>query len=525
VDYVAREWLRWCAYGVVAALPVALVLGLLRLLLGASLSRYLPIQSDELSYWHQIATFARAGFGNGYYSYQELTPPALSAYGAWGPVFPSLYGTVLGLVGVSTVSVVRLNLVLFTVGVAGALVIARPDARRLVVIALSLLTFTPMLLFLPSGMQEPLHLALAVALAALFHRLLHDGPAARRTHAVRLVGLIVLAALLRPTWGLLLIPVALAATIGWPGRRRLWAFGGAAGAALALGVLFSVWSAPYPYLAVGRLRNAASVSARLDVVRHNVWRNLSLLVAPKDRLLQTNVAQHYVVLTVMVVLTGLIAWALRTRTPGLALTAGIAGLAVALPLGLVTVLYDMFPGTRVLAAHLLFAVVLLGLSPSRPALAVPVLVMVSFLVALPWFHRDFVAWDGTNFRGDRRTVAAFHREVAEALVYRPGADRWCNTVLAATDSRFFYQLLGIPAGFGVSVDLDHEFTGPLRSAYVIATDRVVPHLPGRGAGLEPIVHTRQGTLYRNRNSPCFQGSGPPSSPVDTTSSGGGSRHR
>jgi hypothetical protein len=121
------------------------------------------------------------------------------------------------------------------------------------------------------------------------------------------------------------------------------------------------------------------------------------------------------------------------------------------------------------------------------------------------FRHDFIAVNAGNFRQDPERVAAFSTEVSDVLRYRHGADRWCNTLLLATEGGFFHELAGVPAGFGVSVDFSHEFRGRVKSAYVLTDDVTRQLLPGKGADLVPLKPTSKGILYRNEASPCFRG--------------------
>jgi hypothetical protein len=103
-----------------------------------------------------------------------------------------------------------------------------------------------------------------------------------------------------------------------------------------------------------------------------------------------------------------------------------------------------------------------------------------------------------NFAHQRTAFDGNRAALAQYLHYRPGADRWCNTVLLADDHGFALTA-AVPAGFGVGVDLNHRFQGPLRSAYVLATERTVPELPAR---LVLIGRVAEDGLYRNLDSPC-----------------------
>src|SRR5258706_2388391 len=51
-------------------------------------------RSDEVHYWNEIASFARAGFASGYFVPDEHAAPCgLFHFGPHGPGFPVVYGS------------------------------------------------------------------------------------------------------------------------------------------------------------------------------------------------------------------------------------------------------------------------------------------------------------------------------------------------------------------------------------------------------------------------------------------------
>ena len=471
--------------------PMVVSFALLHLWLGKSIVDYLPVQSDDLSYWHQASSFAEVGFGNGYYTYEELPAALPSAYGAWGPMFPLLYGALLFLIGtVTPTSVVLLILVLFGALVFGALLTARPTVRQTVVVGLVLASYPPLLVYLPGGMQEPLHHAFAVLIAAAFLRLLNG-----HRHAFALLcGILVSASLFRPTWSFLLLPATVLAVRGRPRVAALKALAAACSAVAALSALFPLWAAPYPYGVSYRATHADGWHHKAAVLFHNVKHNAHLLVQPGEWVLRIGPPQFFAL-----VLVGLMALFLLWRKRS-ALT-GVVLLALALPAAFVVLVYGVDNSTRTLSPHLLFAAVLVCLSVDVVPVAIGFLALnlVMGMLVKP----DFLLYNRPNYTASRASVDEVRPILAEHLKYRPGADPWCNTLLDSARVPFQYQLAAVPAGFGISVDIDHSLTGPVKSAYVLAKAPAADWLRSYGTNLERLVDTAQGTLYRNAGSPCF----------------------
>ena len=84
-------------------------------------------------------------------------------------------------------------------------------------------------------------------------------------------------------------------------------------------------------------------------------------------------------------------------------------------------------------------------------------------------------------------------------MYRPGASRWCNTLLTA---QYPPHLIAIPPGIGLSVlQKPEEMTHPPRSRYLLLDDGSLARfvLP---LHLDPIATLGYGTMYENRDAGC-----------------------
>ena len=159
-------------------------------------------------YWHQIKTFAAVGFSGGYYTVgEEAAAASFTHFYAWGPWYIALYGLIGKVVGWNLWSPMLFDVAAVTLALLGAVLLIRPNSRQLVLVLLVLLTYWPLHLYLPRAMQEPFHYAVAILLAGIFYRvLLHEDAVPHRLLAAALV-MIVGAALVRPTWAVLLLPL------------------------------------------------------------------------------------------------------------------------------------------------------------------------------------------------------------------------------------------------------------------------------------------------------------------------------
>ena len=217
----------------VAGVPIVVV-ALIWYSFGVPLAAFRPFINDEVTYWHQAATFAAAGFGGGFYTSAEVTNPSgLTPFGAHGAGFPIVYGLFGRLFTWQLHSPVVVNLTAISLSVWLCVTLARASRARALLLAAVLCTFWPLLIWAPTAMQESLHQAGAVAMAGCVAGALL--PEASRV--ARVIGWPMLGALafVRPSW-LVLMPVwAVAST--WGRRPRTVVAALAAAAMLSIAVL------------------------------------------------------------------------------------------------------------------------------------------------------------------------------------------------------------------------------------------------------------------------------------------------
>jgi hypothetical protein len=481
----------------VAGVPV-LVLTLVHVFFGVPLSAYRPVINDEVAYWHQALTFARAGFDGGYYTLGEVTNPSgITPFGPHGPGFAVLYGTAGAIFGWYRHTAVILNLVAIGAAAWFWTSVTRPSIPRLLLGAAMLLTFWHMLYWAPTGMQESLHHAGAIAMAGCFAAVL--GPDRRgRVVALGWVALAVLA-FVRPSWMLLFPLWAIASTRSSSRRVTVVTIAGSLIASMLILFAYSRMTAPYEE-GFFFLR-AASLSLGAQAVLENVTGNLRRLGMP-DQFHPIELLQRYqygALLLATTIAAVAVMWRGQTRgqTPHFAVAA--AALALALCAMLLLYQFTNFAEHRVLSAFLLFGTMLCITAPGRigPALAAGI-VVISLVNARPSLVELEDTWRD-RFVWDRRSVSELEYALGATVVYDPDSSRWCNTLLT---SQYPPQLIGVPAGIGLSVVRKPErMTLPPRSQYLLLDDDVRAAFAGP-LNLETIATLPYGTLYVNRDANC-----------------------
>jgi hypothetical protein len=484
-----------------AAVPL-IVIVLVRWLFAVPLSSFRPVLNDEVAYWHQTLTFTRTGFHGGYYTLGELTNASgFTPFGPHGPGFAMAYGMFGKALGWHRHSVVVLNLVL--IACAGWLwtAVARLNTSRLALSALLLLTFWHMVFWAPTGMQEGLHHAGAIAMAAFFAHALDE----HRRRWIVAAGWVVLGALafIRPSWVVMLPFWALTAIRPRSLGRALAAV--AFGSLLAIGVViaYSRTTAPFPagFFFLKALDLTLGVRAVSDNVLFNLRRSLAFGEYTPIEILHR--LQYWSLTATALVIAGIGLWRLRrgrtgsSPTPHLLVSAAVMAAA----LFFMVVLYTLtnWAEHRVLSAFLLFGVLLPIAAPTRIALLLPAAMVISNIVTTPLFLHAFEGNRHDNFVWDRRGTYALASTVDPTLVYRPSDSRWCNTLLT---SQYPPYLIAVPAGIGLSVVREPELMSlPPRSGYLLLDDRARTSF-SRPLALQALAEMPYGTLYRNLESGC-----------------------
>ena len=158
--------LRWSAWLLMTLTPA---LGTLNLInrMNVSLANFTPVTSDEIGYYLQINAFVHHGFQGGYFTISEHPArAAFSHFGVHGPLFPVLYGALGKLLGWHFYSGPLFNVLFVTLAIGIFCLVVRPNVWQSVLGALFLATFWPFYQELVSMMQDPVHWAIAILIAA-----------------------------------------------------------------------------------------------------------------------------------------------------------------------------------------------------------------------------------------------------------------------------------------------------------------------------------------------------------------------
>ena len=504
-----------------AAATVAFIYGYADARLTDFVPHYYPL--DDLFYWRQIDTFHAAGFNGGYFATDELAAPAeWSHFGAHGPLYPVIYGTIASLTGWEPYYPVLFNLGFLTLALLGAAWALRLDTRQLMFAGLLTATSWPVLFYVLSGMQESLHQSLALGFVVLFAVMIRCGPDLAWWAKVLLLAGIVVLSLIRMTWVFLALPFLLLSLRRVTPRVVIGALAGTMLLTLIVigltgGYLYSPYHANFMYeLQTGvsdRLAEdgpLAALETGIDLVGRNIGHNLDFFTDGVTLEIGQRV-QFVALIVAFGVWAGWLYWRLRrapqadTETSDRRTDRALAwfsayNLAAILLINLVLYLMAAWRDYRVLAPHMLLtAWLLLAFGRYRWV----TLIIATNLLMIVAFKDQYAAYGRVYLSHDRASIAAFEDATGDYLVYDPDApSAWCNTLLINYRRSFQPALIGMDSGIGVSYfAVLSELELPIKSRYVLLRPRDYGVL-GEAANLDLLTSTSLGDLYLNRDADC-----------------------
>ncbi|RVX44560.1 putative membrane protein DUF2142 [Nonomuraea polychroma] len=474
-------------WAIIAISPALAVTFLVWHYFDRSLLAYVPVWTDEVDYWHQVATFRAVGFAGGAYGVNEAEAKlAFLRFGSHGPAFPMLLAGISAIAGWRPFSVPLINLAVMGAAIFGYLALIRVGWVRAALTGALVLTFWPVMLYLATTMPETIHQGMAIVLAGLFFLLIRRGPTASRTPFIASVVVLTLACLLRPTWALLFVPLFFLRGATLTGRQLVRAALKGGFIVVAASGLFSLVSTPYPKLYSELIElTLNSPLTGVKLLLQNFWLNV-------QRLAESDWLELGLWAALLAIVAAAVVRVVRHLRQGTIdhdenCAAGAFHLLNLLPVTVLVIgMYDTVDSCdyRFLAPHVLLSA-LLALARSEHAIVI--IALAANLALAGAFRAGFLELHQQHFlpATDPKTTA-----LGRYIEYKPHASVWENTILFDF-TNFVPGLVNVPAGVGLNLyaGLDH----PIRSRYLLITKQAARSL-GEDR-LRLLTTTAKGNLY------------------------------
>jgi hypothetical protein len=472
--------------------------------MNSSLADYRPYSTweDEIAYWLRVRSFSHVGLDAGYNSPNELVARAeFSHYGEGSPLYIYLYGSIARLVGWSPQIPILINLALLALAIFGFTFAAKLDPLQTLFTGLTAILTWPVLSYLAMTTHETLNQTIAFILAIVFLNLLVHRDQVRWPVRASFIALVYLAALVRLSWGLLLVPVIFYCWDG-PVIRRLFF-------AVFLGLGLYVSATLITSYVVPPVNNSIFLTLKESLMRgpqvfgERIADQLSQML--RFRKLNANIA-------VMFQITIILGWSairlIRSIKARLSTTAILHSQAVfdiynvgTLALtGLIFYLQSGF--SRTFAPSVLLVYLLQIVRKDYKFLATLLALNIVFFALYMGQSSGALRILRADFSTEYPERASLQAEIEKWIVFDPAASSpWCNTLLVPLQ---FYdrRLTLVPPGIGVSFIADNwTIHLPLKSKYLLFDQKTYEQLRDQ-------LHVRLlesfslGDLYYNLDSGC-----------------------
>lgn len=495
----------WVLSAVVVFLPIALVCATIYFGLHASLQDYGPYSSweDETAYWLRLRSFSQVGLNVGYNSPNELiAPAAFNRYGEGSPLYIYFYGSIARLTGWSSYLPILINFVILALAIFLFIYFAKLEPPQIIFTGLIAVLTWPILAYLPMTTHETLNQAIGFILAIVFLKLLTTREQVSLPARISFVALVYVAALIRLSWGLLLIPVLFYALDGKVFRRTFFAVLFGLGLYVSAASITNYLVPPInnsifltlqdslmrgPQVFVERIADQFSQMFRSGKLNANIavmfqivivlgWSTIRLARLIKSRLSLASILQSRTVFDIYNMVT-------------LALT------------GLVFYLQSGF--SRTFAPSLLIVYLLQAARKDYKFLGTLLALNLAFFYSYMGADAGASRIIRADFTTEFPQRASLQSKFEKWIVFDSTAENpWCNTLLIPLDY-YDHRLTVVPPGIGISFIAGDYWAikTPVKSKYLLFDQETYEQL-GDDLNVKLLESSSIGDLYYNLDSGC-----------------------
>lgn len=480
-------------YFILSTLPIIFVLILIQVIFHSGIQAFIPSWSDEIDYWHQIGNFVFSGFSGGYFTVNEFVPKISSnIYGTWGPFYAVFMGLIAKITGWKYFTGVYINFVWISLSVFAFFLLTKPKGFNTFFITALLCTFWPIVIYIPSLMQESFHYAAAILLAGLFYRL-YTRPSKKLI--VGTVAFLIFISLIRYSWILLLYPMII---FIWKNRdihRLIFIIAIVTTFVILFYVLISFFISYSPGLVrIQILDPNVGLSAKwislVNQLKLNV-KNFFNTGFPRDGF--TFIYRFQIIgMSLFFILLPLFH---KEATRSAALI-----VLVILPVLLSQiVIYNL--DTRIYAPFLLLGLLLIVLLKPVNWGFIIATVLICNLAVFPGFINNFSSGQQPHFVYNQTSLDNTARIYNQQIHYSTYQSSWCNTLLTDIATGDLSLLKTIPPGIGISYIMQRKSSNlpPLSRYILLRDDKYITKLE---LTVTPIGKFDDATLYENNSAKC-----------------------
>lgn len=459
-----------------ACLPAMLTTLIVATQARASLTGFFPISpNDQNEYWHQVATFHAVGFNGGYYTHLEK--PAIitaSRFGVHGPFYIVLLGLLSKITGWRYATPIFYNMFFLAFGFFLLAWYSHFSNRQIILAGLALGFFPPVLLYLPTVMQESFHQMAAMVFALILGIALTQQENTKPWIKYVAVIFTIAISFCRVSWSLLLFPLFVL-LLPKNNKAQTAGFLASVGCIMITAITMAIFITPGNNTlaqAIGQF-SLGWRSGLLHIFR-TVKDNLRLFLTINSSA-QLAFRVQYSLMMFLSLALGIYYW-IKAKKDDLWRKDFILFLLI--PIILVPIiiwsfsLYFIKNDIRFIAPYILLIVFLLILEHKEKSV---ILFIVVNLLVFPDVLQRFSNPVSNNFIYSKRQIEGTRQILENVIQYHPDqSNAWCNTLLLPV-TLYDYRIALVPPGIGISYVLDNNgidrIPFPLKSKYVLITPR------------------------------------------------------
>ncbi len=480
--------------------PSLIALWIIAFVYHGRLEEFRPfIWNDQTAYWSMIRSFSLYGFSSGYYVMdQSLAPAQFSHFGINSPVFIYFYGALAKLTGWSPQFPLVVNFCLIGLSIFILIRSLRLNLVQIIFVTITSILLWPILIYLPTSSQEPLHQSIGILMAAIFFILLREDKPPSRILIPLFIIFTIAAAMIRLSWILVLFPILYCSFKIKDPYHSLLAIG--LGLILFIGtILATAGLIPQSNYSVFTMINNASNQGTSGIINYALGQIIYLAKQwnPLNRIM--------VIEVVFVIVWNILDLVLTAKKSRLPLDRVLRTRPILNIFNLSSLLVSGFVAYNSEGFHRIFLPIVLTtmlLQVARKEYKMVFTLLVFNLVFFSFYLPAFSKWN-VNFQPDPPSIVQSKVTIAANVTFQSDAPNpWCNTVILPVEN-YDYRVALFPPGIGVSmVNQEYMHNNPLRSKYLLLDLDDQMSIPGSGT-FQLLASIPEGNLYLNREIGCM----------------------
>ncbi|MCG9650445.1 hypothetical protein L1D24_18000 [Vibrio brasiliensis] len=480
------------AYVLLSVIIFVFPFSFLAFTIGEDVTNFFPAFSDEIINLHQAITFSSVGFSGGYYTVDEMAASfSFSHFFSHGISYPLIYGTLINIFNTDHYVAIVINSFFYCASFIIVCYLVKLEVKQSLTLFLIYVTFWPAQIYMMTSMRLVFFCAIYVIISGmLYYYYSKEKP--RPLHIFVLLIIVSFSIVAKITSIIFILPIIYLALKTSP--KLILAF------IVTLVCIYSAYfslatSAPFPNFFSSVLTHLVeSPSHAISLIINNSRANvIAFFELDENPLL---IGMRIAILSLLIFSIFISTTQEEHRNLGVLISLNLIFI-----LSLTILLYDIedWRDYRLFAPVLLFCLSLLVICKCyKPIFAY----LILNILLIGNFIHDYSTWIPYRFPSQETLtqLEGYKNQLGSNLEYDETGDGWDNTILVSLNIATSREVLGIPAGFGISTFFDVKSLNPkaIKSRYLFLNQSDYLYL-AQSLHLVELDMLDSGNLYINAN--------------------------